>query len=97
MKRKSSSRRTRWNLSLEIKAGILQRRDEADAHPERLEPWEGTTERVRTRLHELRLQKTQGSLSLHFSSGSVVRGLRIWPSKSGLAPSRTSSGYFSPP
>lgn len=43
----------------EIKAEILRRRDEVDAHPERLEPWEGTTERVRARLHELRHQKTQ--------------------------------------
>ena len=39
-------------ISPEIKAGILQRRDEVDAHPELLEPWEGTTERVRARLHE---------------------------------------------
>jgi len=42
-----------------IEAEILRRRDETDAHPERLEPWEGTTERVRARLHELRRQKTQ--------------------------------------
>ena len=43
----------------EIQAEILRRRDEVDAHPEQLEPWEGTTERVRARLHELRHQKTQ--------------------------------------
>jgi hypothetical protein len=44
-----------------IKAEILRRRDEVDAHPEQLEPWEGTTESVRARLHELRRQKkTQG-------------------------------------
>ena len=43
-----------------IEAEILRRRDEVDDHPERLEPWEGTTERVRARLHELRRQKTQG-------------------------------------
>jgi hypothetical protein len=43
-----------------IQAEILRRRDEADAHPERLEPWDGTTERVRARLHELRRQKTKG-------------------------------------
>lgn len=43
----------------EVKAEILRRRDEADAHPEWLEPWEGTTERVRARLHELRRQKAQ--------------------------------------
>jgi hypothetical protein len=43
-----------------IQAEILRRRDETDAHPERLEPWDGTTERVRARLHELRHQSTQG-------------------------------------
>jgi hypothetical protein len=43
-----------------IEAEILRRRDEADAHPERLDPWEGTTERVRARLHELRRQNAQG-------------------------------------
>jgi hypothetical protein len=48
-------------LTPEIEAGILQRRDEVDAHPERLEPWEGTTERVRVRLHEIRHQKAQAS------------------------------------
>ena len=41
----------------EIQAEILRRRDELDAHPEQLEPWAGTTERVRARLHELRHQK----------------------------------------
>ena len=46
-------------ISPEIKAGILRRRDEVDAHPELLEPWEGTTERVRARLHEFRRQKAQ--------------------------------------
>jgi hypothetical protein len=43
-----------------IQAEILRRRDEADAHPEQLEPWEGTTERVRARLNEFRRQKAQG-------------------------------------
>jgi hypothetical protein len=42
-----------------IQAEIMRRREEVDTHPERLEPWEGTTERVRARLHELRRQKTQ--------------------------------------
>ena len=46
-------------ISPEIKAGILRRRAEVDAHPELLEPWEGTTERIRARLHELRRQKAQ--------------------------------------
>jgi len=43
----------------EVKAELLRRRDEALAHPELLEPWEGTTERVRARLHEIRRQKTK--------------------------------------
>lgn len=43
----------------DVKAEILRRRDEVDARPELLEPWEGTTERVRARLHELRRQKAQ--------------------------------------
>jgi hypothetical protein len=42
----------------EIKAEILSRRDDALAHPENLEPWEGTTDRVRARLNEIRRQKT---------------------------------------
>jgi hypothetical protein len=46
-------------ISPKIEAVILRRRDEVDAHPELLEPWEGTTERVRARLHELRHQKAQ--------------------------------------
>ena len=41
----------------EVQAEILRRRDESDAHPDQLEPWAGTTERVRVRLHELRHQK----------------------------------------
>lgn len=43
----------------DIKAEILRRRDEADARPGLLEPWAGTTERVRARLHDLRRQKAQ--------------------------------------
>ncbi|MCI0746756.1 MAG: hypothetical protein L0Y58_15245 [Verrucomicrobia subdivision 3 bacterium] len=42
-----------------VEAEILRRRQEADDHPERLEAWEGTTERVRGRLHELRRQKAK--------------------------------------
>lgn len=38
-------------------AEILRRCKEIEANPERLEAWEGTTERVRSRLHELRRQK----------------------------------------
>jgi hypothetical protein len=36
---------------------ILCRRDEADVHPERLEPWDGTTERVRARLQSFGVRK----------------------------------------
>lgn len=45
------------DIDPEVKAEILRRRDLADARPELLEPWEGTTERVRAKLHELRRQK----------------------------------------
>lgn len=47
------------DIHSDVKAEILRRRDELDAHAELLEPWEGTTERVRARLHELRHQKAQ--------------------------------------
>jgi len=36
---------------------ILRRRDQALANPELLEPWDGTIERVRERLHEFRSQE----------------------------------------
>ena len=42
----------------EQRAEILRRRDLALAHPELLEPWEGTIERARSKLHEVRRQKT---------------------------------------
>jgi hypothetical protein len=45
------------DLSEEQQAEILRRRDLALAHRELLEPWEGTIERARARLHELRRQK----------------------------------------
>jgi len=48
-------------LDAEVKAEILRRRDAASANPEQLESWEGTTERVRARLHEIRNQKAKGS------------------------------------
>jgi hypothetical protein len=41
-------------LTEQQKAEILRRRDLALAHPELLEPWDGTIERVRERLNELR-------------------------------------------
>lgn len=45
-------------LSEEQEAEVLRRRELALAHPELLEPWDGTIERVRERLHEFRPQKT---------------------------------------
>ncbi len=45
-------------LSEEQMAEVVRRRDLALAHPELLEPWDGTIERVRERLHEFRRQKT---------------------------------------
>ena len=44
-------------LSEEQKTELVRRRDQALAHPELLEPWDGTIERVRERLHEFRRQK----------------------------------------
>jgi hypothetical protein len=41
-------------LSKEQEAEVIRRRDFALAHPELLEPWDGTIERVRERLHEFR-------------------------------------------
>jgi hypothetical protein len=45
-------------LSKEQKAEVVRRCELALAHPELLEPWDGTIERVRERLHEFRPQKT---------------------------------------
>jgi hypothetical protein len=44
----------------EVQQEILGRREAALLNPKSLEPWEGTTERVRTRLNEVRNQKTKG-------------------------------------
>jgi hypothetical protein len=44
-------------ISPAVRAEILRRRDEALAHPERMEPWEGTVDRVKARLDEVRRQK----------------------------------------
>ena len=38
-------------LDKEQKAEVVRRRELALAHPELLEPWDGTIERVRERLH----------------------------------------------
>ncbi len=44
-------------ISPAVRAEILRRRDEALAHPEQMEPWDGTMERVKKRLDEVRRQK----------------------------------------
>ena len=46
------------DLSDERRAEILSRAEVARTRPELIEPWEGTTDRVRKRLHEIRAQKT---------------------------------------
>jgi hypothetical protein len=45
------------DLSEAQKAELLRRVEFAKNHPEALEPWEGTTERIREHLHALRGQK----------------------------------------
>jgi len=47
-------------LSEDQKAEILRRRDLALAHPELLEPWDGTMERARKLLNEFHRQKAAG-------------------------------------
>ena len=44
-------------ISPEAKAEILRRREAFPANPSMAEPWEGTTERLRTQLDEIRRQK----------------------------------------
>ncbi len=44
-------------LTEDQQAELIRRRDLALAHPELLEPWDGTIERVRERLHEFGRQK----------------------------------------
>jgi hypothetical protein len=46
-------------VSSEVKAEVLGRREAALAHPELLEPWGDTAERLRAQLNEIRRQKTQ--------------------------------------
>lgn len=48
-------------VSPEVMAEILRRREEALAHPKLPEPWEGTPERLRAQLNEIRRQKAQAS------------------------------------
>ena len=45
----------------DVKAEILRRRDSALVNPDQMESWEGTTERVRARLHEIRHKTDAGS------------------------------------
>lgn len=47
-------------LTVDQKAEILRRRDLALAHPDVLEPWDGTMERARQLLNEFRRQKAAG-------------------------------------
>ncbi len=44
-------------LADEQKAEVLRRHELALAHPELLEPWAGTIERTRGKLHDVRRQK----------------------------------------
>ena len=44
----------------EVRAELERRLREIEEHPEILEPWEGTTERIRAKLHEIRRQKNPG-------------------------------------
>ncbi len=41
------------NLTEEQRAELLRRVEFVKAHPEALEPWKGTTDRIRERLHAL--------------------------------------------
>jgi hypothetical protein len=43
----------------EVTAEILRRLEEVTAHPELLEPWEGTLGRAREQLNEFRRQKAK--------------------------------------
>ena len=43
----------------DVKAEIFRRRDEALAHPELMEPWDGTMDKARELLNEFRRQKAQ--------------------------------------
>lgn len=50
-------------LTDEQKTEFLRRVEFAKAHPEVLEPWNGTTDRIRERLHALRSQKASAGRS----------------------------------
>lgn len=42
-----------------VQAEVLRRRDEALAHPELMEPWDGTMDKARELLNEFRRKKAQ--------------------------------------
>jgi len=50
-------------LTDEQKTELLRRVEFAKAHPEALELWSGTTDRIRERLHALRAQKASAGRS----------------------------------
>lgn len=51
------------NLTEAQRAELLRRVEFAKAHPEALQPWDGTTDRIRQHLHGLRAQKAARSRS----------------------------------
>jgi len=50
-------------LTGEQRTELLRRVEFAKAHPEALEPWDGTTDLIRQRLHALRAQKASAGRS----------------------------------
>lgn len=46
-------------IQLDVMAEILRRRDEALAHPELMEPWDGTMKEAQQMLNEIRRKKAQ--------------------------------------
>lgn len=44
----------------EVRVELERRLKEIEEHPESLQPWEGTTDRIRAQLHEIRSQKNSG-------------------------------------
>lgn len=56
------------DIGPELRGEILRRRDEALAHPELLEPWGDTTERLRAQLNDIRRQKPNANPRRRFSA-----------------------------
>ena len=44
----------------EVRAELERRLKDIEEHPELLQPWDGTTDRIRAQLHETRSQKNSG-------------------------------------